>query len=218
MDGSTLIGQNSDMEAEMQEFAYVLHLMPDHRGLSWIMWTFGGMIGYHGLNEYGVSHFANSLGGGPQLAKFALFALPAQADDSGAEESRRRASAHPRRARGLKRQITCLARGPERSRILKSRRGAIEIARSQIGFLTHANHFLCGEHACEANWEQSPPDSHPRQLRADTFLSERAGKLTLEDAKQLLANHQATRSAFAGTKYQAAGTDSCRHQAEQWPG
>src|SRR5436305_10485395 len=30
-----------------------------------LMWTFGGMLGYHGLNAHGVAHFANSLGGGP---------------------------------------------------------------------------------------------------------------------------------------------------------
>ncbi len=68
-------------------------------------------------------------------------------------------------------------------------RGAIEIARPQTGFLAHTNHFLCGEHACEANWELSLPDSHPRQIRAEAFLSERARSLTLEDAKLLLADH-----------------------------
>jgi predicted choloylglycine hydrolase len=39
------------------------------------MWTFGGQIGYHGLNAAGVAHFANALGGGPAW-KFGLSHYP----------------------------------------------------------------------------------------------------------------------------------------------
>src|SRR5262245_26691347 len=73
-DGGTLIGQNSDTPAELMQYAYVLRLAPDD-GPRILMWTFGGMLGYHGLNEYGVAHFANALGGGPDW-KFALSHYP----------------------------------------------------------------------------------------------------------------------------------------------
>lgn len=187
VDGSTLIGQNSDMDAEMQEFAYVLHLTPDNRP-ELIMWTFGGMIGYHGLNEYGVSHFANSLGGGPGW-QFALSHYPLKRmilEQKNLDDVRQLIRDVPVASSGN--YMLSDGRGAIAD-VEVTPRGAIEIARSQTGFLTHANHFLCGEHACEANWEQSLPDSHPRQVRADAFLSERAGNLTLEDAKQLLADH-----------------------------
>jgi isopenicillin-N N-acyltransferase-like protein len=62
--GQILIGQNSDVEPEVEAFAYVLRLEPAGKPAV-LMWTFGGMIGYHGLNTAGVAHFANSLGGGP---------------------------------------------------------------------------------------------------------------------------------------------------------
>src|SRR5262249_22788456 len=62
--GRVLIGQNSDVEPELKEYAYVLRLEPEGRPAI-LMWTFGGMLGYHGLNAAGVAHFANSLGGGP---------------------------------------------------------------------------------------------------------------------------------------------------------
>src|SRR5262245_13010719 len=62
--GQVLIGQNSDVEPELEDFAYVLRLEPQDKPPV-LMWTFGGMIGYHGLNAAGVAHFANSVGGGP---------------------------------------------------------------------------------------------------------------------------------------------------------
>jgi predicted choloylglycine hydrolase len=62
--GQTLIGQNSDVEPELEELAYLLRLEPVGKP-ALLMWTFGGQIGYHGMNDAGVAHFANSLGGGP---------------------------------------------------------------------------------------------------------------------------------------------------------
>src|SRR5262249_50287901 len=55
--GEILIGQTSDTAPEIEQFGYVLHLIPDDRP-EILMWTFGGMIGYHGLNAHGVAHFA----------------------------------------------------------------------------------------------------------------------------------------------------------------
>src|SRR5262245_39133023 len=69
-DRQILIGQNSDVEPELEEFAYVLRLEPADKPAV-LMWTFGGQFGYHGLNAAGVAHFANSLGGGPAW-KFGL--------------------------------------------------------------------------------------------------------------------------------------------------
>ncbi|MEZ4571425.1 MAG: hypothetical protein R2849_14065 [Thermomicrobiales bacterium] len=40
------------------DFGYVLHLKPDDKPET-LFWTFGGMIGYHGLNAAGVAQFAN---------------------------------------------------------------------------------------------------------------------------------------------------------------
>src|SRR5262249_55821190 len=62
--GQVLVGQNSDVEPELEEYAYVLLVRPPDKPAA-LMWTFGGMIGYHGLNGAGVAHFANSLAGGP---------------------------------------------------------------------------------------------------------------------------------------------------------
>ena len=66
-----LAGQNSDMTSEIPPLAYVLHLQPNGKP-EVLMWTFGGMMGYHGMNSAGVAHFANALGGGPR----GQFAMP----------------------------------------------------------------------------------------------------------------------------------------------
>ena len=58
-----LAGQNSDMDDHVPPLAYVLHLQPRNKP-EVLIWTFGGMIGYHGMNSVGLAHFANALGGG----------------------------------------------------------------------------------------------------------------------------------------------------------
>ena len=65
-----LAGQNSDMDDHVPPLAYVLHLQPRNKP-EVLIWTFGGMIGYHGMNSVGLAHFANALGGGPG-GKFAM--------------------------------------------------------------------------------------------------------------------------------------------------
>ena len=63
--GEILIGQNSDMTTEIPPLAYVLHLKPADKP-EVLIWTFGGMLGYHGINSAGIGQFANALGGGPR--------------------------------------------------------------------------------------------------------------------------------------------------------
>jgi isopenicillin-N N-acyltransferase like protein len=55
-----LLGQNSDQDAEFEPLAVVLHVVPDDAP-SAIMITFAGLVGYHGLNEFGVAHGANAV-------------------------------------------------------------------------------------------------------------------------------------------------------------
>ena len=55
------------MESAIPPLGYMLLLKPVNKP-EVLMWTFGGMIGYHGMNAGGVAHFANALGGGPANA------------------------------------------------------------------------------------------------------------------------------------------------------
>ena len=60
-----LAGQNADMGSQMIPLAYILHLQPQNKP-EVLIWTFGGMLGYHGMNSAGVAHFSNALSGGPR--------------------------------------------------------------------------------------------------------------------------------------------------------
>lgn len=185
--GQILIGQNSDVEPELENLAYVLRLEPEQKP-ALLMWTFGGMIGYHGLNAAGVAHFANSLGGGPAwqmgLPHYPLKRLMLEQrsiDD----------------VLGLLRNMSVCSSG---NYVLCD--GAGRIADVELtpdgfaliddqgeGLIAHSNHFLCGPYACPATDAASVPDSFPRLTRMQNLINDRFGRLTIEDLKKFLADH-----------------------------
>jgi isopenicillin-N N-acyltransferase-like protein len=182
-----LIGQNSDVEPELEEFAYVLRLEPEGKS-ALLMWTFGGMIGYHGLNAAGVAHFANSLGGGPAwktgLPHYPVKRLMLE-------------------QRSLDDVLALLRRVPVCSSgnyVLCD--GAGRIADVELtpegfgliedrgeGFITHSNHFVCSPYSCAATDQASVPDSFPRLSRMHNLVASRSSHVTIEDLKRFLADH-----------------------------
>lgn len=186
-DGTTLIGQTSDMPTEMREFGYVLHLMPVDRP-ELIMWTFGGQLGYHGLNEYGVAHFANALGGGPKW-KYAPSHYPLK-----------RLLLEQRSIEGVRRLMTDFPVCSNGNYVLCDGTGAILDAEltsdgphflddEGVGFIAHSNHYLCATHACDENYRQSLPDSFPRLKRMRELIAAEFGSLTVEKMKRILSDH-----------------------------
>jgi isopenicillin-N N-acyltransferase-like protein len=182
-----LIGQNSDVEPELKEVAYVLRLEPEGKP-ALLTWTFGGMIGYHGVNVAGVAHFANSLGGGP-VWRFGLSHYPIkrlmleQRTVAAVLELLRRV---PVCSSGN--YVLCDGAGRIADVELTSE-GVALMEDEDEGFLAHSNHFLCGPHACPANEAASVPDSFPRLSRMRQLIAGRFGQLTVEDLKQFLADH-----------------------------
>jgi isopenicillin-N N-acyltransferase-like protein len=186
-DGQLLIGQNSDVEPDMGELGYVLHLEPAGKPAV-LMWTFGGMIGYHGFNAAGVGHFANSLGGGPAWR----FALPHYPVKRLMLERR----TVPEVLELLGRVPVCssgnyvLCDGEGRiADVELTPDGYERIGDDGAGFITHSNHFLCAAHASPASHAASLPDSFPRLDRIRRLVGEQFGRLTVEDMKQILADH-----------------------------
>jgi isopenicillin-N N-acyltransferase-like protein len=194
-DGEILIGQNSDVEPEFEEFAYVLRLQPVDRP-ALVMWTFGGQIGYHGVNSAGVAHFANSLGGGPAWR----FGLPHYPIKRLMLEQRSLADV-----------LDLLDRVPVCSSgnyVLCDGAGRIaDVELTAYGcalmedarFIAHTNHFLCAPDACPASDAASVPDSFPRLERMRSLIGERFGRITVADIKEFLADHD------------GAPTSICRH-------
>lgn len=186
-DGSTLIGQTSDMAADMRDFCYLLRLIPDDRP-ELLMWTFGGQIGYHGLNSHGVAHFANSLGGGPSW-RFALSHYPLKRlilEQTNLTAARQLMREFPVCSNGN--YVLCDGTGSIADVELTST-GAHFLDDAGAGFLAHANHYLCKAHACEANFQQSLPDSFSRQARMQELLKAGFGSHTVASLKSILSDH-----------------------------
>ncbi len=186
--GQILIGQNSDVEPEYEEFAYVLRLEPVDKPAV-LMWTFGGQLGYHGLNAHGVAHFANSLGGGPAWK----MGLPHYPIKRMMLEQRTLAEVYQ-----LLRRVPVCSNG---NYVLCDGAGAIaDVELTAEGFevvedggrdyLVHANHFLGKTHASKANHAASVPDSFPRQQRLQELVADKNGRLTVADLQGFLADHQ----------------------------
>ncbi len=184
---STFVGQTSDTPAILEQFGYVLRMRPFGKP-ALLMWTFGGMLGYHGINEHGVSHFANALGGGPNW-KFALSHYPLkrlileQRSVADVLDLMRR---FPVCSNGN--YMLADATGTIADVELTSD-GPFVLPTDMAGFLAHSNHYLCGAHACEANWQHSLRDSFPRLDRMRELIRSRFGSIQLADVQQFLGDH-----------------------------
>ncbi len=185
--GETLIGQTSDMADEMRDFSYVLHLQPEGRP-EVIMWTFGGMFGYHGLNEHGVAHFANSLGGGPYwrpgLSHYPLKRLILEQQNLASV--RALMGSYPVCSSGN--YVLCDGSGSILD-IELTADGPTEIGDGGEGFIAHSNHFLCAPHACPENHRATLPDSFARLDRIRSLIRKDAGRLNVSFMKSILADH-----------------------------
>ncbi len=61
LDGGTILGQNQDLEPEFESVAILLGVKPDDGRPAALMFTFAGQLGYSGMNDRGVAHFANAI-------------------------------------------------------------------------------------------------------------------------------------------------------------
>lgn len=61
LDHQPLAGQNQDLQPEYSDVAILLHLKPTDGQPRKLIFTFAGQLGYAGMNQFGVSLFANAL-------------------------------------------------------------------------------------------------------------------------------------------------------------
>jgi len=187
-EGRILIGQNSDMDPEIETLGYMLRLQPVGKPAV-LMWTFGGQIGYHGMNDAGVAHFANALGGGPAW-KFGLphypikrMMLECKTIDEILDLLRR----IPVCSSGN--YVVCDG-GEQIADVELTPTGFAVIRDEGDGFVSHTNHFLCSPYACPANHETSVADSFPRLERMRNLVAGRFGTLTVADFQTFLGDHE----------------------------
>jgi len=193
-EGSILVGQNSDMLPVMADLAYVLHLKPDDQP-EMLMWTFGGMIGYHGLNSAGVAQFANDVGGGP-APRFAMPHYPLK-----------RTMLECSRLDEMVERIRTTPVWISANYVLCDGHGAIldvevtpdgfEVLDEQLpGAVVHANHFLHERLATDDNHRQSAADSFERQRRLESLIRPGLGQITLDNIQRYLRDQEGAPTAI----------------------
>jgi isopenicillin-N N-acyltransferase-like protein len=182
-----IAGQNADMGSRMIPLAYVLHLQPENKP-EVLIWTFGGMLGYHGMNSAGVAHFSNALSGGPRPQ----FGMPEYVYERLMLE-----------CSSTEQVIDVLRKLPLASNenfMICDRQGNIanaeattagpEVLRDQgAGYLAHTNHFLCDRYSTAENLKRSLADSAPRQKRINALIKSRYGSIEVDDIKRFLSDH-----------------------------
>jgi isopenicillin-N N-acyltransferase-like protein len=185
-----LAGKNADMDPDIPPLGYVLHLKPPNKP-EVLMWTFGGMIGYHGMNSAGVAEFDNALlGGGPAgrmgLPTYPMKRLMLECD-------------HVDQIVNLYRTIPVAANcnyvvcdGHGNFLDLETTTQGVEVLRDDgRGFLAHANHYLSRDYlSTPASFPAQWKDSFDRQQRMEDLIHGRFGSLGLDDLQQYLRDHR----------------------------
>jgi isopenicillin-N N-acyltransferase-like protein len=182
-----LAGQNADLGPENIALGYVLHLQPQGKP-DVLIWTFGGMLGYHGMNSAGVAHFENALAGGPP-SRFGISHYPVERmmlECNGLDQVFELLRKMPLEynanyvlcdGQGNIADVEATTEGPE---ILRDH-GA--------GYLVHTNHYLCERFANEGNFKRSLKDSFPRLDRMNSLVRSRIGSMEVDDIKRFLSDH-----------------------------
>jgi isopenicillin-N N-acyltransferase-like protein len=195
-----LAGQNSDMTADIPPLGYMLHLKPRNKP-EVLMWTFGGMIGYHGMNSAGVAHFANALGGGP-AGRFGMPHYPVKRlmlECTSLDQVQHLLATVRLASNGN----YVLCDGAGRLADVEATTAGPEILNDRgAGFLAHTNHFVCRRYALPENFAQSWQDSFPRLDRINSLIRAGFGSLSAEDLKRFLTDHS------------GQPTSICRHDGD----
>jgi isopenicillin-N N-acyltransferase-like protein len=197
--GDMLLGQNQDQAPEMEQFGVVLRVRPDD-GPPAVMATFGGLVGYPGLNAAGVAHSQNALSNG--VWRHALPHYPMkrvlfeQTDVAGCLRVFDRA---PLASCGN------YVLGDRSGRVVdvESTPDGYELLEPEDDLVVHTNHFQGERYRAQERLLGSLPDSAARLARMRALLRAAHGKITLETIKRSLRDHDGGPAAI------------CRHEPDR---
>jgi isopenicillin-N N-acyltransferase-like protein len=197
--GDMLLGQNQDQAPEMEQFGVVLRVRPDD-GPPAVMATFGGLVGYPGVNAAGVAHFQNALSNG--VWRHALPHYPMkrvlfeQTDVDGCLRVFDRA---PLASCGN------YVLGDRSGRVVdvESTPDGYEVLEAEDDLVVHTNHFQGERYRAHERLLGSLPDSAARLARMRALLGAERGKITLETMQRSLRDHDGGPAAI------------CRHEPDR---
>lgn len=185
LDHSPLAGQNQDLPPEYSDVAILLHVKPTDGRPRALIFTFAGQLGYSGMNQYGMSLFANALYdyqwqlGLPKYPmKRAILEQRTVAEGVNLLARHRLCSANN----------LVLADGQGNVADVEVRPEGIAIFEDEHPHRrVHTNHYVTSEFTpYETN---SLPDSCPRLDRMNALIQEHWGRITVATMKMILADH-----------------------------
>jgi len=197
VDGQTLAGQNQDLETEYADVAILLRVKPNDGRPRALMFTFAGQLGYTGMNEQGVAHFANALYDcpwRPGLPHYPLKRLMLEQPTVAACID----LLHRHRTCSAANVVLCDGQG-QIADVEVRPEGIARFADTHPDRLIHANHYLTAQFAPHET--HSLPDSCPRLDRMRVLIQAHWGRLDVAALKTILADHEGEPAAI------------CRHGA-----
>jgi isopenicillin-N N-acyltransferase-like protein len=184
--GAVLLGQNQDQAPEMEAFGVVVRVRPD-RGPPVLMATFGGLVGYPGLNGAGVAHVQNALANGVWRHGLPHYPLKRVLLE---QETVEACLGVFDRAPLASCGNYVLGDGQGRVVDVESTPGGYAVLEPERDVIAHTNHFRSDRFASGERLLGSLPDSVPRWARMRALLLAEHGRITLETVQRCLRDHE----------------------------
>ena len=184
--GRTYAGQNQDLGPEFGDFGIVLRLSPGDGRPRLVTFTFAGQLGYMGMNERGVGHFANALGNAPWRPGLTHYPLKRRCFEmSSVDECVDLVRAHRTCSAGN--MVFCDGDGSIADVEIRPE-GVALYEDDHACRRLHTNHYVSGEFS--GHEDGNTPDSGPRLDRLRALVSAEWGAITLERLQAFLADHE----------------------------
>ena len=183
-DGAVLVAQNQDQGPIVSDLVVIVRVEPE-RGPRMLMASFGGLLGYGGINSAGVGMMQNQLAN--STWRFGLPHYPLKRafleQDS------------------IARCLRVLARAPVGSStnyVLVDRHDVLNVESTPDGFatqqgqqgcITHANTFRDPALAKDDQLVGALPDSAARCRRLERLMATKSGRIGMDDAVGWLSDH-----------------------------
>jgi isopenicillin-N N-acyltransferase-like protein len=181
--GETIVGQNVDLDAEVERFGVILKATPDDSPAV-MMYTSPGLVSYVGLNDAGLAVHGNLLVSDGWRAGFPRYLLTRVMLRERTVEAALAAGLQPPRA-SSRNLILGDAAGQIANVELAVHGAAVQ--RADDGVLTHANHFTSRELAGTDRY--IPESSCHREERMRQLLAEAERPLTVEQLQGFYRDH-----------------------------
>ena len=185
-DNQPLAGQNQDLGPEFTDVGIVLHLKPDDGRPRAITFTFAGQLGYMGMNQRGVAHFANALGNASSQLALPHYPLKrVLLEKETVDECIHTLREHPLCSAGN--MVFCDGQGHIADAEIRPE-GIALWADEHPDRRLHTNHYLTPEFVPHETHAMA--DSAPRLARLRALVEQHWGRLSVEVMKGILADHE----------------------------